>query len=83
MVRIDYVEGDRNSLTFYIPNEIKIRRCRFRGNNLKDLAIRTIDVDYYHDVVIRGLGFIKIVAECKINIYINKDVLVFTRENMI
>jgi hypothetical protein len=83
IVRIDYVEGDRNSLTFYIPNEIKIRRCRFRGNNLKDLAVRTIDVDYYHDVVIRGLGFIKIVAECKINIYINKDVLVFTRENMI
>ena len=25
LVRIDYVEGDRNSLTFYIPNEIKIR----------------------------------------------------------
>lgn len=83
IMRIDYVEGDRNSLTFYIPNEIKIRRCRFRGNNLKDLAIRSVDVDYYHDVVIRGLGFIKIVAECKINIYINKDVLVFTRNNMI
>ena len=83
IMRIDYIEGDRNSLTFYIPNEIKIRRCRFRGNNLKDLAIRSVDVDYYHDVVIRGLGFIKIVAECKINIYINKDVSVFTRNNMI
>ena len=83
MVRIDYIEGDRNSLTFYIPNEIKIRRCRFRGNNLKDLSVRCIDVDYYHDVVIRGLGFIKIVAECKLNIYINKDVSVFTRNNMI
>lgn len=83
LMRIDYVEGDRNSLTFYIPNEIKIRRCRFRSNNLKGLALRNIDVDYYHDVVIRGLGFIKIVAECKINIYLNKDVLVFTRKNII
>ena len=83
LMRIDYIEGDRNSLTFYIPNEIKIRRCRFRGNNLKDLALRSLDVEYYHDVVIRGLGFIKIVAECKINIYIDKDVLVFTRDNMI
>ena len=83
MMRIDYVEGDRNSLTFYIPNEIKIRRCRFKSDNLKDLAIRSLDVDYYNDIVVRGLGFIKIVAECKINIYINKDVLVFTRKNMI
>jgi ribosome biogenesis GTPase A len=83
MLRIDYIEGDRNSLTFYIPNEIKIRRCRFRGNNLKDLAIRSLDIDYYQDVVIRGLGFIKIVTKCKLNIYINKDVSVFTRNNMI
>ncbi len=83
IMRIDYLEGDRNSLTFYIPNEIKIRRCRNRSDNLKNLAIRTIDVDYYQDVVIRGLGFIKIVAACKINIYINKDVEIFTRKNMI
>lgn len=83
MLRIDYIEGDRNSLTFYIPNEIKIRRCRFRGDNLKDLAIRSLDIDYYQDVVIRGLGFIKIVTKCKLNIYINKDVSVFTRNNMI
>ena len=83
MMRIDYLEGDRSSLTFYIPNEIKIRRCRFKSDNLKKLAIRQVDVDYYHDVVIRGLGFIKIVAGCKLNIYINKDVLIFTRRNMI
>ena len=83
LLRIDYVEGDRNSVTFYIPNEIKIRRCRFKSNNLKNLYMRDIDVDYYHDVVIRGLGFIKIVAKCKINIYVNKDVLVFTRDNLI
>ena len=83
MMRIDYIEGDRNSLTFYIPNEIKIRRCRFKSDNLKDIALRTIDVDYYHDVVVRGLGFIKIVATCQLNIYVNKDVAIFTRKNMI
>ena len=81
--RIDYVEGDRNSITFYIPNEIKIRRCRYRGKNLKDLYLRELEIGYYEDLVIRGLGFIKIVAGCKIKLYINKDVLVFTRRNMI
>ena len=83
LVRINYLEGDRNSLTFYIPNEIKIRRCRFKSHNLNNLYKHEIDVGYYEDVVIRGLGFIKVVAGCKIEILINKDVLVFTRKNMI
>ena len=83
LVRIDYLEGDRNSLTFYIPNEIKIRRCRFKSDNLKDLSNKEYDIGYYEDLVIRGLGFIKIVAACKIEIFINKDVLVYTRRNMI
>ena len=83
LLRINYVEGDRNSFTFYIPNEIKIRRCRSKSDTLKKLAVREIEVGYYEDLVIRGLGFIKIVAGCKIELYINKDVLVFTRRNMI
>lgn len=83
LVRINYLEGDRNSLTFYIPNEIKIRRCRFKSDNLKNLTNRDFEIGYYEDLVIRGLGFIKIVAACKIEILINKDVLVFTRKNMI
>ncbi len=81
--RINYLEGSRNSVTFYIPNEIKIRRCRFKSNNLKNLYSRCFDVGYSEDLVIHGLGFIKIVAACKIEIFINKDVLVYTRKNMI
>ena len=83
LVRINYLEGDRNSLTFYIPNEIKIRRCRFKSDNLKNLSSKEYDVGYYEDLVILGLGFIKIVAACKLEIFINKDVLVYTRRNMI
>lgn len=83
LVRLDYIEGDRNSITFYIPNEIKIRRCRNKSNNLKEYYKREINVGYSEDLVIRGLGFIKIVAGCKIDLYLNKDILVFTRSNMI
>lgn len=83
LVRINYLEGDRNSITFYIPNEIKIRRCRFNGNALKELASKVYEVGYSEDLVINGLGFIKIVAGCKMEVLTNKDVLVFTRKNMI
>ena len=83
LVRLDYISGDANSLTFYIPNEIKIRRARFKGNTLKELSNRSIDVKFGEDLVINGLGFIKIVAACKINLYINKDIEVFTRKSVI
>ena len=83
LVRIDYIEGDRNSLTFYIPNEIKIKRVNIKGEKLHDLSYLPLDVKYEEDVCINGLGFIKIVSRCKINLYVNKDVLVFTRKNMI
>ena len=83
LVRINYLEGDRNSLTFYTPNEIKIRRCRFKSDNLKNLSNKEYNIGYYEDLVIRGLGFIKVVAACKLEIFINKDVLVFQRKNLI
>ncbi len=83
LLRFNYVMGDRNSLTFYLPNEIKIRRTRFHGNALKDLSRRVFDMKYGEDLVISGLGFVKIVAACQIEIYIDKDVNVFTRKSMI
>ncbi len=83
IMRLNYLEGDRNSLTFYIPNEIKIHRCMYRNKTMTDLTRRCVSVRYGEDLVINGLGFIKIVAECTIELYINKDIQVFTRKNMI
>ena len=83
ILRINYLEGDLNSFTFYIPNEIKIRRMRFKGNYLKNLSSKTIDIKYSEDLCIMGLGFIKIVAGCKIELFIDKDVEIFTRKNLI
>ena len=83
LVRLDYIEGDKNSLTFYIPNEIKIRRTSFKSDKLKDLALTSLDVGYANDICINGLGFIKVVAGSKVNLYLNKDISVFMRNNLI
>ena len=84
LVRLDYVEGEnRNSLTFYIPNEIKIRRTTYKGDKLKDLAVVNLDVGFANDICINGLGFIKVVEGCKITLYLNKDISVFMRNNLI
>jgi len=38
--RIDYLEGDRNSFTLYIPNGFKVKRINSRHPNLKDLSYK-------------------------------------------
>ena len=83
LVRIDYLEGDRNSFTFYVPNDIKIKRINRRRNDLKDLSLREYEIKFGEDLVINGLGFVKIVSMCRINIYINKDIKTFTRKKLI
>ena len=83
LVRIDYLEGDVNSFTFYIPNDIKIKRINRKRDDLKDLNLREYNIGFSNDLVINGLGFIKIVDKCNVDVYLNKDVETFIRKNLI
>lgn len=83
LARIDYLDGDRNSLTLYLPNEIKVKRVNIKNSKLKDLCVNNVDMNYYEDLVINGLGFIKMVAECKVNLYLDKNILYYKRKNLI
>jgi len=81
--RIDYLEGDRNSLTFFISNDLELDKVGFNNDRLKDLSSNEYEVGYLEDLVINGLGFIKIIEKCKVRVYVNKEVQVFTRSSLI
>lgn len=85
LIRIDYVEGERNSFTLFVSNELKVRRLLnlFNNTELKDKNKITYEMKYDEDLVISGLGFIKIVNKGLIDIYIDKDVDTFTRRSLI
>lgn len=85
LIRIDYVEGSKNSFTLYISNDLKVKRLLnlLNNNDLKELNKTTYNVKYDEDLVISGLGFIKIVNKGVIDIYIDKDVKIFTRKSLI
>ena len=76
LVRIDYVEGERNSFTLFISNDLKVRRLLnlFNNSELKDKNKITYNMKYDEDLAISGLGFVKIVDKGVINVYIDKDV---------
>ncbi|MDD6879234.1 MAG: 50S ribosome-binding GTPase [bacterium] len=84
LVRIDYVDGDKNSFTVFISNDLKIKKYNMnKHEELKDLYKHELEVGYHKDLVINGLGFIKIVDKANINVYINKDIEIFIRESLI
>jgi hypothetical protein len=85
LLRIDYVEGEKNSFTLFVSNDLKVRRLLnlFNNEELKDKNKITYNIKYDEDLVINGLGFIKIVNKGVINLYIDKDVESFTRRSLI
>ncbi len=84
LVRIDYVEGDKNSFTLYIANDLKVRRMNTRTCKvLKDLASKTYDFLFHEDLVINGLGWIKMVDKGRLVVYLDKNVETFIRSNFI
>ena len=85
LIRIDYVEGEKNSFTLFISNDLKVKRLLniFNNQELKDKNKITYNVKYDEDLVISGLGFVKIVDKGIIDIYIDKDVDTFMRKSLI
>ena len=85
LIRIDYVEGEKNSFTLYVSNGLKVTRLlnSSRNDALKDLNKTTYQVKYDEDLVINGLGFVKIVNKGVIDVYIDKDIDTFIRSALI
>ena len=85
LVRIDYVEGEKNSFTVFVSNDLDVKRLLNSSNHddLKDLNKITYQMKYDEDLAITGLGFIKIVDKCVIDVYIDKDVETYTRKSLI
>lgn len=84
-IRIDYAEGERNSFTLYVANGLKVKRLLNSSNkeDLKDLNKVHYTVKYGEDLVVSGLGFVKMVNKCEIDVYVDKNVDTFTRKNLI
>ena len=80
---IDYIEGEKNNLIFFISNKLKIQKLFISKDVLKDRKRLDLDVKYNYDIVIKGLGFIKVVKKCKIALYVDKDAIVYLRKSLI
>ena len=81
LVRIDIKKN--NTITMFISNSLRINRFYKDNEYLSNLEKHIIDVDDNNDVVISGLGFIRIRNKTKLIIYTLEGVKVFKRKALI
>lgn len=83
ILRIDYNDGNINSFNFYMNNNLKYKTAKIKNNNeLKTLPNKTFDI-CDKDVVINGLGFVKINKPANITVYTLDEELISIRNKMI
>lgn len=82
----DYVRiecKNENNITFYFSNSLKIDRNFKQTERMKNLEKREITVSSKEDVVIKGLGFFKVMNADRFVIYIVPGVDIYTRKSLI
>ena len=81
--RIDY-KGEKNSLNFYMNNRIQYKKFKTKNKRyLCNLNSKEYELEGKKDIVISGLGFVKLNKKGNIKIYINNLNLISIRDKMI
>ena len=75
------VVASNNNLTFFFANNLKIER--FYKDKKTSFIKHTLNVDMNQDIVISGLGFIKVTKKGVVDVYTMDDVEVYTRDSLI
>ena len=81
ILRMD-VENETN-LVFYLSNDLKIERYYKDSNKLCTLKKHQISVEKGNDIVIKGLGFIKVTHNTNIILYLDENIKYMVRQSII
>ncbi len=83
LIRLDY-KGLSNSLNFYMNNNLSYKKFKTKNKNyLNNLNFKEYELESKKDIVISGLGFIKLNKKGNIKVYINNLNLISIRNKMI
>ena len=83
LLRIENIGNKNNSFTFYMNDKLRYEKINIKNNKLNDLKSIKYDVEEKTDIVINGLGFIKISKPGSINIYTLDTKMISIRRSMI
>ena len=81
LVRLDV--SQKTNLIFYISNDLKIERIYKKTNKLSNLKKYNLNIKGGSDLIIKGLGFIKITTDSNIQLYLNENIKYKVRQSLI
>ncbi len=85
IIRVDYISGNIKSFTTYLSNDLRVMQINIDTH--KDIFSNhekyTFEINDREDIVVNGLGYIKIVGNGIIDIFAPKGVNVIKRKSMI
>ena len=81
LLRLEVKED--NNIVFYISNNLSIMRYYKDNEKLKDLVKHELTISEVEDIVIEGLGFIKVMKPAIITLYTLENVGVYIRKSFL
>lgn len=83
ILRIDYNDGGLNSFNFYMNSNLNYKKIKtIKTNDLKLMPNKTFDIED-KDIVINGLGFIKVNKWANVTVYSYSEDIINVRNKMI
>lgn len=73
---------EKNNIVFYLSNNLKIERF-FKDKVPSDLVCHKVFVKARHDILINGLGFIKFMEDCEVELFLPANVSYLVRFSVI
>lgn len=80
--RIDNL-GKSNSFSFYMNDKLRYEKVKLKNEKLKILPNTTIETNECSDILVNGIGFIRITKPGKFKIYALDEKMVSIRKSMI
>ncbi len=81
-LRIENIQN-KNSFSFYMSDKLRYEKIKNKNTKLLHLMCNEYDIDGETDIVVNGLGFIKINKPGNIKIYVLDTKLLSTRKKMV
>lgn len=85
IIKLDYIKGNKNSFTTYFSNDLRVMQINKTTHTMNFINHKkyTFNINGREDIVINGLGYIKIVDEAIVDIYVPDGISVIKRDSMI
>ena len=83
ILRIENIYDKVNSFSFYMNDKLRYEKVKSKNSKLKILQSMNIEINEPTDILINGLGFIRITKPGLIKLYVLDNKLVTIRKSMI